>query len=129
MRYGLALVVGLALLCSHPVAAQSYKAEFTNSLVTAANTSWGEAAIKFADLVKDRTQGRITVKNYFSGQLFARKQTNEFTLLKEGTDVVFPTAAEIDGLRAKTRAVYVRWASDIGADLVKSAEQVIARTR
>ena len=80
----LALVVGLILLGVDPAAAQSYKAEFKNSLVTAANTSWGEAAIKFADLVKERTQGRINIKNDFSGQLFAGEQTNEFTLLNQG---------------------------------------------
>src|SRR3972149_2132997 len=44
----------------------------------------GEAAMKFADLLKERTQGRINVKNYFAGQLFAGKQTNEFTLLNQG---------------------------------------------
>src|SRR5574341_572427 len=45
---------------------------------------WGEAAAMFADLLKERTQGRINVKNYFAGQLFAGKQTNEFTLLNQG---------------------------------------------
>ena len=45
---------------------------------------WGESAAKFADLLKERTQGRINVKNYFAGQLFAGKQTNEFTLLNQG---------------------------------------------
>ena len=45
---------------------------------------WGEASAKFADLLKERTQGRINVKNYYAGQLFAGKQTNEFTLLNQG---------------------------------------------
>lgn len=45
---------------------------------------WGEAATKFADLLRERTQERIKVKTYFSGQLFAGKQTNEFLLLKQG---------------------------------------------
>ncbi len=66
-----------------PAAAQ-YKAEFKNSLVVGPAGPWGEAAIKFADLLKERTQGRINVKNYFAGQLFAGKQTNEFLLLNQG---------------------------------------------
>ena len=45
---------------------------------------WGEASAKFADLLKERTQGRINVKNYYAGQLFAGKQTNEFILLNQG---------------------------------------------
>ncbi len=62
----------------------AYKSEFKNSLVVGPGGPWGEAAAKFADLLKERTQGRINVKNYFAGQLFAGKQTNEFTLLNQG---------------------------------------------
>jgi tripartite ATP-independent transporter DctP family solute receptor len=45
---------------------------------------WGEAAAKFADLVKERSGGNIHIKNYFAGQLFAGRQTNEFLLLRQG---------------------------------------------
>jgi tripartite ATP-independent transporter DctP family solute receptor len=65
-------------------AAQTYKSEFKNSLVVGPAGPWGEAAARFADLLKERTQGRINVKNYYAGQLFAGKQTNEFTLLVQG---------------------------------------------
>ncbi len=57
-----------------------YKPEFKSSLVVGPVGPWGEAATTFADLLKERTQGRIHVKNYFAGQLFAGKQTNEFLL-------------------------------------------------
>lgn len=82
-------VIGLSLLALALVpwsqsGAASYKPEFKNSLVVGPSGPWGEAAIKFADLLKERTQGRINVKNYFAGQLFAGKQTNEFTLLNQG---------------------------------------------
>jgi tripartite ATP-independent transporter DctP family solute receptor len=40
--------------------------------------------VKFADLLKERTQGRIKVVNYFDGRLFAGKQTTEFKLLEQG---------------------------------------------
>ena len=79
------LVLALGLLVAvAPAAAQQYKPEFKNSLVVGPSGPWGEAAIKFAELLKERTQGRINVKNYFAGQLFAGKQTNEFTLLNQG---------------------------------------------
>ena len=78
------LVLALGVLVAAPAAAQPYKPEFKNSLVVGPSGPWGEAAIKFADLLKERTQGRINVKNYFAGQLFAGKQTNEFTLLNQG---------------------------------------------
>ena len=74
----LVVVAGLA-----PAAAQ-YKPEFKNSLVVGPSGPWGEAAAKFADLLRERTRGRINVKNYYAGQLFAGKQTNEFTLLNQG---------------------------------------------
>jgi tripartite ATP-independent transporter DctP family solute receptor len=82
-----ALVILLAGLLAAPTApawAQPYKPEFKSSLVVGPVGPWGEAAAKFADLVKERTQGRIHIKNYFAGQLFAGKQTNEFTLLNQG---------------------------------------------
>ncbi|MBI2217982.1 MAG: DctP family TRAP transporter solute-binding subunit [Candidatus Rokubacteria bacterium] len=75
----LGVAVGIA-----PAQAQQYKPEFKNSLVVGPTGPWGEAAIRFADRLKERTQGRINIKNYFAGQLFAGKQTNEFTLLNQG---------------------------------------------
>jgi tripartite ATP-independent transporter DctP family solute receptor len=79
-------LLALALLTAWPPghARAQYKPEFKNSLVVGPAGPWGEAATKFADLLKERTQGRINVKNYFAGQLFAGKQTNEFTLLNQG---------------------------------------------
>ena len=59
----------------------TYKPEYKASIVVGPAGPWGEAAIRFADLLKERTQGRINVKNYHAGQLFAGRQTNEFTLL------------------------------------------------
>ena len=76
----LAVVVGLA----GPVAAATYKPEYKTSLVVGPTGPWGEAAAKFADLVKDRSGGKINIKNYFAGQLFAGRQTNEFLLLRQG---------------------------------------------
>jgi tripartite ATP-independent transporter DctP family solute receptor len=77
-----AVLLVLGLLAS-PVAAE-YKPEFTLSLVITQETAWGRAAVRFADVLRHRTQGRINVRNYFEGQLFAGKQTTEFQLLQQG---------------------------------------------
>jgi tripartite ATP-independent transporter DctP family solute receptor len=79
LAVALGVAVGLA-----PAEAQQYKPEFKNSLVVGPVGPWGESATRFADLLRERTQGRINVKNYFAGQLFAGKQTNEFALLNQG---------------------------------------------
>ena len=75
-------LVAVTGAASHATA--RYKAEFKSSLVVGPTGPWGEAAVKFADLLKERTQGRINVRNYFDGRLFAGKQTTEFKLLDQG---------------------------------------------
>jgi tripartite ATP-independent transporter DctP family solute receptor len=62
----------------------NYKPEYKMSIVVGPTTSWGMGGAKFAELVKERTNGRINIKVYYSGQLYAGKQTNEFLLLKQG---------------------------------------------
>ncbi len=64
--------------------AADYKPEFKMSVVVNEQTPWGRAAIRFADAVKYRTQGRIQIKNYFDGRLFAGEQTTEFQLMQQG---------------------------------------------
>jgi len=64
--------------------AATYKPEYKLSVVVAPTSPWGQGAQVFADLVKKRTDGRINIKCYFSGQLYAGKQTNEFLLLNQG---------------------------------------------
>jgi tripartite ATP-independent transporter DctP family solute receptor len=76
------LVVAFALFPA-PLAAE-YKSEFKMSIVVNDETSWGKAARRFADIVKFRTLGRIQIKTYFDGQLFAGKQATEFLLLQQG---------------------------------------------
>jgi tripartite ATP-independent transporter DctP family solute receptor len=62
----------------------NYKPEYKMSIVVGPTGPWGEGAARFADAVKKYTNGRITIKPYYSGQLFAGKQTNEFLLMKQG---------------------------------------------
>ncbi|NWF53390.1 MAG: DctP family TRAP transporter solute-binding subunit [Syntrophaceae bacterium] len=62
----------------------AYKPEYKLSVVVAQNNPWGMSAQKFADLVKERTGGKINIKCYFAGQLFAGMQTNEFLITRQG---------------------------------------------
>ncbi|PIU32513.1 MAG: TRAP transporter substrate-binding protein DctP, partial [Syntrophobacteraceae bacterium CG07_land_8_20_14_0_80_61_8] len=77
----LLLVAVLLSLIAVPGWAANYKDEYKLSVVVGPKGPWGEAAQKFADLVKERSGGKINIKCYFAGQLFAGKQTNEFLLL------------------------------------------------
>jgi tripartite ATP-independent transporter DctP family solute receptor len=80
----LSIALGLALACSTYVSAATYKPEYKLSLVIGPQTPWGQAAQRFADLVKERSGGKINIKCYFAGQLFAGMQTNEFLILRQG---------------------------------------------
>jgi len=77
---GLSLILALATTLS----AATYKPEYKLSLVIGPQTTWGQGAEKFADLVKERSGGKINIKCYFSGQLFAGMQTNEFLITRQG---------------------------------------------
>ena len=80
----LSITFCLSLVCSTYVNAATYKPEYKLSLVIGPQTPWGQAAQKFADLVKERSSGKINIKCYFAGQLFAGMQTNEFLILRQG---------------------------------------------
>ena len=78
------LGLSLAFCFSTPLQAASYKPEYKLSLVIGPQTTWGQGAVKFADLVRERTGGKINIKCYFAGQLFAGMQTNEFMITRQG---------------------------------------------
>src|SRR5207344_1074501 len=54
-----------------PRVAHAQQTELKMTLVVNQDTAWGRAAQRFADAIKYRTQGRVQVRNYFEGQLFA----------------------------------------------------------
>jgi tripartite ATP-independent transporter DctP family solute receptor len=79
------VLLSLTIGISSTALAADYKPEFKMSIVGPNEENpWGRAATRFADVVKYRTQGRIQIKNYFSGRLFAGKQTTEFAHLQQG---------------------------------------------
>jgi TRAP-type transport system periplasmic protein len=69
---------------SVPATAQNYKAEYKLSLVLGPPTPWGMAGKIWADLVKERTQGRINIKLYPGVSLIQGDQTREFSALRQG---------------------------------------------
>jgi len=62
----------------------AYKPEYKMSVNPSATTPWGQGAIYFADLVRQKTDGRVNIKVYCSAQLMAGKQTSEFLLVRNG---------------------------------------------
>jgi tripartite ATP-independent transporter DctP family solute receptor len=83
----LSLVAAAAALGTFAVntsAQQAYKAEYKMSLVLAPPIPWGQAGKIWADLVKERTQGRINIKLYPGVSLIQGDQTREFSALRQG---------------------------------------------
>ena len=81
---GLALAA-TALACTQGAIAQSaYKAEYKMSLVLGPPTPWGESGKIWADLVRQRTNGRINIKLYPGVSLIQGDQTREFSALRQG---------------------------------------------
>ena len=84
-----------ALLASAQWATAAYKTEYKLSVVPGATSGWGLTAARFAELVNERTNGRINIKVYPSSQLLAGKQTSEFLMLRNGA-IDFALASPIN---------------------------------
>ena len=78
------VLVGFSFICSFTAVAGDYKKEYKMSVVVGPKLPWGAGATKFADLVRERTDGRINIKVYTSSSLMAGKQTNEFLIHRQG---------------------------------------------
>ena len=61
-----------------------YKAEYKMSLVVGTAFPWGKGGEIWANLVKERTQGRINIKLYPGVSLVQGDQTREFTAIRQG---------------------------------------------
>lgn len=72
------------LVAGGPAAAQTYKDEYRVSTVLPVPFPWGVAAQRWADLVSERTDGRINMQLYPGAQLVQGEQTREFTALRRG---------------------------------------------
>lgn len=81
---GLALAATALGFTQAAIAQGNYKAEYKMSLVLGPPTPWGMAGKIWADLVKERTQGRINIKLYPGVSLVQGDQTREFSSLRQG---------------------------------------------
>jgi tripartite ATP-independent transporter DctP family solute receptor len=78
-------VVGLtASLHSNLAMAAEYKSEYKMSLVLGTAFPWGKGGEIWADLVRERTNGRINIKLYPGASLVGGDQTREFTAIRQG---------------------------------------------
>jgi TRAP-type transport system periplasmic protein len=64
--------------------AQQYKAEYKLSTVLPASYPWGKAGERWAELVREKTGGRITIKMYPGASLVGGDQTREFSAIRQG---------------------------------------------
>jgi TRAP-type transport system periplasmic protein len=75
----------VAVLAAPPIVpAADYKPEYKMSLVLGKPFPWGIAGERWAELVREKTGGRINVKTYPGTSLVGGDQTKEFTAIRQG---------------------------------------------
>ena len=81
----LALALAALALPAAPALAQTaYKPEYKLSTVVGPAFPWGKGGEIWAELVKQRTGGRINIKMYPGASLVGGDQTREFTAVRQG---------------------------------------------
>ncbi len=80
---GFALVFTLGAQGTTALAAD-YKSEYKLSTVVGKPFPWGIAGERWAELVKEKTKGRINIKAYPGVSLVGGDQTKEFTAIRQG---------------------------------------------
>lgn len=78
-----AISAALSLTLAVPAFAQESR-EFSVSTVLSDAFPWGQAATKWAELVGERSEGRIILKVYPNAQLVSGDQTREFSAMRSG---------------------------------------------
>ena len=81
---GLALAAAALAFASTAPAQTAYKSEYKMSLVLGPAYPWGKGGEIWANLVKERTQGRINIKLYPGVSLIQGDQTREFSAIRQG---------------------------------------------
>ena len=79
-----ALAAALSLAAPAVQAQSNYKPEYKMSLVLGPAFPWGKGGEIWADLVKQRTSGRINIKLYPGVSLVQGDQTRELTAIRQG---------------------------------------------
>ncbi len=80
----IALTIPALPVTSNVAQAADYKPEYRLSTVLGPAFTWGKAGERWADLVKQKTEGRINVKLYPGTSLVGGDQTREFSAIRQG---------------------------------------------
>jgi tripartite ATP-independent transporter DctP family solute receptor len=83
-RKFLAASAACLMLAAGSAWADAYRAEYRLSTVLGTAFPWGQAGERWAELVKEKTQGRINIKMYPGTSLVGGDQTREFTAIRQG---------------------------------------------
>jgi len=86
--YALLVVLGvMAFIFSVPLfaVAADYKTEYKLSTVVGKPFPWGNAGERWAELVKEKSGGKINIKMYPGTSLVGGDQTKEFTAIRHGS--------------------------------------------
>ena len=78
------VVAGLLLASTVLAQAQTYRTEYRLSSVLGGNFAWGQAAERWAELVREQTQGRVNIRVYTGASLVGGDQTREFPSIQQG---------------------------------------------
>lgn len=81
------LAAGSVALAGFPMVASAqtaYKAEYKLSTVVPPAFAWGKGGEIFAQLVRERTSGRINIKQYPGASLVQGQQDREFSAMRQG---------------------------------------------
>ncbi|GAA0795328.1 DctP family TRAP transporter solute-binding subunit [Cupriavidus gilardii] len=84
LMLSMAATIAAAALAPAGAMAQTYKSEYKMSLVLGPAFPWGKGGEIWADLVRQRTNGRINIKLYPGTSLVAGDQTREFSAIRQG---------------------------------------------
>lgn len=84
LMLSVAASIAAAALMPAGAIAQTYKPEYKMSLVLGPAFPWGKGGEIWADLVRQRTNGRINIKLYPGTSLVAGDQTREFSAIRQG---------------------------------------------
>jgi TRAP-type transport system periplasmic protein len=86
IRYFLVLLLSLVLFIAFamPAGAATYKKEYKMQLNVGPTFYWGMGATKFAELAKEKTNGKINIKPYYGSALLKGAQLKSAQLVANG---------------------------------------------
>lgn len=77
-------LAGLATVAMGAATSFAEVKEYSVSTVLSDAYPWGQAAVKWAELVEERSEGKIKLKVYPNAQLVSGDQTREFSAMRSG---------------------------------------------